>query len=253
MNVIHCITFILPLWCLQSLTHTEVNYVHPQRGKRIVIHFCMSDWLKTPQGQDERSSLLYEWVTEDTKGARWYTSVWVSDWRHQRGKMNVIHFCTVNHSYRSVLRSSCPSGVFSHSLIQKCITFILSLGCLQSLTHTEVYYVHPRGKMNVIHFCMSEWLKTPKGQDERNTLLYEWVTEDTKGAFTHTEVYYVHLAPLVSSVTHSYRSILRSSVSHSLIQKCITFILSLWCLQSLTHTEVYYVHLVPLVSSVTHS
>jgi hypothetical protein len=133
-----------------------------------VIHFCMSEWLKTPNGQDERSLT--------------HTEVY---YVHQ----------TVTHSYRSV--SSCPFGVFSHSLIQKCTTFILPLWCLQSIT------------------CMSEWLKTPKGQDERNTLLYEWVTEDTREA---------------------------------IIQKCMTFILPLWCLQSLTHTEVYYVH-----QSVTHS
>jgi hypothetical protein len=130
------------LWCLQSLTHTEVYYVHlaplvssvTHSYRKSVIHFCMSEWLKTPKGkmihfcmsewlktpkwQDERNTLLYEWVTEDTKGLAPLVS-------------------SVTHSYRSELRSSCPFGVFSHSLIQKCITFIS-----QSLTHTEVYYLH---------------------------------------------------------------------------------------------------------------
>jgi hypothetical protein len=198
----------------------------------------MSDWLKTPKGQDERNTLLYEWVTEDTKGVRWtsYTSVWA----FTHTEVYYVHLAplvsSVTHSYRSILRSS-----VSHSLIQKCITFIS-----QSLTHKEVYYGHLAPLVSSV----------THSYDERSTLLYEWVTEDTKGARWYTSVWvsdWRHQRGKMNVIHFCMSEWLRSSCSfgvfsHSLIQKYITFIS-----QSLTHTEVNYVHLAPWVSSVTHS
>jgi hypothetical protein len=131
---------------------------------------------------------------------------------------------SVTHSYRRVLRSSCPFGVFSHSLIQKCITFIS-----QSLTHTEVYYVHLAPLVSSVTHSYRSVSSCPFGVFS-HSLIQKCITFISQ-SLTHTEVY--HLVPLVSSVTHSYISVSSCPFgvfSHSLILKCI--ILPLWRLQT---------------------